>query len=55
MIYEQHFYKQRQTEIGKKVKQMLSNILRVNFRYLEFIRICHPRYHLKNNRTYSLN
>ena len=46
-------YKQRQTEIGKKIKQMLSN----NFCYLEISRTLHPRYHpqyhSKDNRKYS--
>ena len=29
--YKQHYYKQRQAEIGKKIKQLLSNSLRLNF------------------------
>ena len=46
-LYKQYFYKQRQAEIGKKVKQKLGNTLRLNFRYLEIIRFLHPRYHQK--------
>ena len=30
-FYKQHFYKQRQAEIGKKIKHKLSNTLRLNF------------------------
>ena len=44
--YKQHFCKQRQSEIGKKIKQMLSNTLRLNFWHLKIIGILHPRYHL---------
>ena len=44
-FYKQHFYNQRQAEIGKKIKQMLSNTLRWNFCYLRIIYILHPRYH----------
>ena len=40
-------YKQCQTEIGKKIKQMLSNTLRLNFCYSKIICILHPRYHPK--------
>ena len=40
-FYKQHFYNQRQAEIGKKIKQMLSNTLRLNFCYSEIIRILH--------------
>ena len=41
------FYKQRQAgKIGRKIKQKLSNTLRLNFCYLKFIRFLHPRYHL---------
>ena len=50
------FYKQRQAEIGKKIKQNLSNTPRLNFCYLKVIHILHPRYRpelighiLKNN------
>ena len=42
----QHFYKQRQAEIGKN-KQMLSNTLRLNFSYFKIIHILRPRYHTK--------
>ena len=31
LYYKQHFYKQRQAEICKKIKQKLSNTLRLNF------------------------
>ena len=31
----------------QKIKQMLSNTLRLNFRYLGIIYILHPRYHPK--------
>ena len=31
----------------QKVKQMLSNTLRLNFSYLKIIHILHPRYHRK--------
>ena len=30
-FYKQHFYKQHEAEIGKKIKQKLSNTLRTNF------------------------
>ena len=46
-FYKQHFYNQRQAEIGKKIKQMLINTLKLNFCYLEIIHILHPRYHPK--------
>ena len=46
-FHKQHFYKQRQAEIGKKIKQILSNTLRLNFCYLQIIHILHPRYHPK--------
>ena len=46
-FYKKHFYKQRQAEIGKKIKQMLSNTLRVNFSYLKMIHILHLRYYSK--------
>ena len=58
---EKHFYKQRQAEIGKKIKQMLSNTPRLNFCYLKIILFLHPRYHpkiagdiLKNEQIWSL-
>ena len=54
------FYGQHQAEIGKKIKQMLSNTLRLNFYYLKIIHILHPRYHpktighiLRNKQTYK--
>ena len=43
-FYKPQFYKQRQVEIGKKLKQELSNTLRVNFRYLKIIYILHLCY-----------
>ena len=46
-FYKQQFYKQRQAEIGKKIKQKLRNILRLNFCYLTIIGILHPRYNTK--------
>ena len=39
---KQHFYKQRQDEIGKKIKQLLSN-----FCYLKIIHIFRSHYHPK--------
>ena len=30
-FYKQQLYKQRQVEIGKKIKQILTNALRLNF------------------------
>ena len=42
-IYKQHFYKQRQAEIRKKTKQMLSNTLRLNFFYLKIIHIFYKK------------
>ena len=45
-FYKQHFYKQRQAEVGK-IKQMLSNTLRLNFCCLKIIHIPHPRYYPK--------
>ena len=41
-FFKQHFYKQHQAEIGKKIKQMLSNTLRLNLCYLKIIHILHP-------------
>ena len=41
------FYKQRQAEIGKKIKQTLRNTLRLDFCYLKIIRFFYPRYHPK--------
>ena len=43
---KQHFYKQRQAEIGKN-KQKLSITLRLNFRYQKIICFLHPCYHPK--------
>ena len=44
---KQHFYKQRQAETGKKIKQKLNKTLRLNFCYLKIIRSLHPRYQPK--------
>ena len=44
LFYKQHFYKQRQAEIGKKLKQKPSSALRLNFHFLKTIRFLHPRY-----------
>ena len=44
---KQHFYKQRLAKIGKKIKQMVSNKLMLNFSYFKFIHILQPRYHPK--------
>ena len=41
-LYQQYFYKQRQTEIGKKIKEILSNTLR-----LKIIHVLHQRFHPK--------
>ena len=46
-FYKQHFYKQSQAEIGIKIRQILSNTLRLNFCYLIIIHILHPHYHAK--------
>ena len=46
-FYRQHFYKQRQAEIGKKNKQMISNTLRLNLCYLKITHILHPHHHPK--------
>ena len=44
LFYKQHSYKQRQAEIGKKLKQKPSNALRLNFYFLKTIRFLHSRY-----------
>ena len=44
LFHEQLFYKQRHLQ---KIKQMLSNTLRLNFSYLKITRILHPDYHPK--------
>ena len=41
------FYKQREAETSKKIKQMLNNTLRLNFCYLKIIHILYPHYHPK--------
>ena len=46
-FYKQHFYKHRHAEIGRKIKQMLRNTLRLNFSYLTIIHILHLRYYSK--------
>ena len=43
-VYKQHCYKQRQVEIGKKIKQKLSNTLSIEHLILEISHILHPRY-----------
>ena len=47
LFYKQHFYKQHQAEIDKKIKQKLSSTLRLNIHYLKAIHFLHPRYHPK--------
>ena len=47
LFYKQRFHKQRQAAIGKKIKQILSNTLRLNFCYLKIIYILHRCYHPK--------
>ena len=47
LFYKQHFYEQRQAEMDKKIKQKLSNTLRLNCCDLKTIRFLHPRYHPK--------
>ena len=44
-FYKKIFYKQCQAEIGKKIKQKLSNTLRLNFLYLKIIHFLHTPYH----------
>ena len=46
-LYKRHFHKQCQAEIGKKLKQKLSNTLRLNFCYLKIICFFHPGYQQK--------
>ena len=46
-FYKQHFYKQRQAEIGKKKQANAEQQLRLNFCYLKIICILHPHYHPK--------
>ena len=48
LFFTQHFFKQSQAGIGReKIKQMLSNTLRLNFSCLKLIYILHPCYHPK--------
>ena len=47
LLIKQHFYIQRQAEIAKKIKQNLSNTLRLNFCCLKIIHFLQPRYHQK--------
>ena len=54
-FYKQHFYKQREAEIGKNIKQKLSNTLRLNVCYLKIIYFLHPYYHLKITRDILKN
>ena len=42
-----NFITNARLKLAKKVKQILSNTLRLNFWYLKIIRILHPRYHPK--------
>ena len=44
--FKQHFNKQRQVEIGKKIKQTLSNTLKLNFCYMKIFTFF-PCYHPK--------
>ena len=54
LFYKQHFYKQSEAEIGKKIKEMLSNTMRLNFSYLTIIYIFYPRYnHAKKEIFYK--
>ena len=46
-FYKQDLYTQREAEFCKKIKQMLSNTLKLNFWYLQIIHILHPRYNPK--------
>ena len=46
-FFKQHFYKQSQADIGKKIKQMLCNTLQLGFCYMKIIHVLHPRYHPK--------
>ena len=46
-LFKQHFYEQRQAKNQQKIKQKLSNTLRLNFRYLKIIRFLHLPYHPK--------
>ena len=46
-FYKQHFYKQRQAEIGKEIKQKLNNTPRLNFCYLKIFQFFQPSYHPK--------
>ena len=38
LFYKQHLYEKQQAKISKKIKQRLSNNLRLNFCYLKIIR-----------------
>ena len=42
-VLMERLYAAKFAEIGKKIKQMLSNSLRLNFCYLKNIRILHPK------------
>ena len=54
-LYKQYFYKQRQDETGKKIKQMLNRTLRLSFCYMKVIHILNPRYHPKIMRRFLKN
>ena len=47
IFYMQHFYKQCQAEVFKKLSKSLSNTLRLNFRFQKISRFLHPRYYPK--------
>ena len=47
LLYKQQFYKQRQAEIDKKIKQKSRNPLTLNFCYLKIIHFLNPHYHQK--------
>ena len=45
LFYKQHFCKQHQAEISKKIMQKLRNTRNLNFCYLNIICFLHPNYH----------
>ena len=47
LFYKQYFYTQRQVEIEKKIKQKLSNTLRLNVWIFKIICFLHPHCHPK--------
>ena len=52
-LYKQNVHKQRQAEIGKKIKQKLSKTPRLNFCYLKIIFLSLFTLSSKDNRRYS--